>query len=230
MRCPAFLSSCDHKAGRLARDGGEPSRFVVVRRPLLGTLGPWRAPRGPRARPRTTSRDLHFATHQDSSVTELYSELWRSQAPRAEQLLAEELAAAWGGVRRRLRRGARAVVGGRAADRRPDRAAAPRRGQPGRRRPRRRRRAAPGAEHRQHARPRTGRRRPARAHRGPRRRTRRAPRAHGDRSAAPAPLARRARAAARPAPCAGSPDEDLPRSRPRCLRSSGCWRRWRQDA
>lgn len=34
------------------------------------------------------------------------------QAPHAEQLLAEELTAAWGGVRRRLRRGAREVVGG----------------------------------------------------------------------------------------------------------------------
>ena len=86
------------------------------------------------------------------------------QTRRAEQLLAEELTAAWGGVRRRLRRGARAVVGGRAADRRADRAAAARRGPARRRRPRRGRRAAPGAEHRQHARPRTGRRRPARAH------------------------------------------------------------------
>jgi len=34
------------------------------------------------------------------------------QAPRAEQLLAAQLTDAWGGVRRRLRRGARAVVGG----------------------------------------------------------------------------------------------------------------------
>ena len=33
-------------------------------------------------------------------------------AQRAEELLAEELTGAWGGVRRRLRRGARAAVGG----------------------------------------------------------------------------------------------------------------------
>jgi DNA-binding MarR family transcriptional regulator len=34
------------------------------------------------------------------------------QTQRVEQVLAEELTAAWGGVRRRLRRGAREVVGG----------------------------------------------------------------------------------------------------------------------
>ena len=34
------------------------------------------------------------------------------QTRPAEHLLAEELTAAWGGVRRRLRRGARAVVPG----------------------------------------------------------------------------------------------------------------------
>ena len=149
------------------------------------------------------------------------------QAPRAEQLLAAELTAAWGGVRRRLRRGARAVVGGRAADRlrrssccassRPSRASASASG----------RRAAPGAEHRQHARPRTGRRRPAR-------RARADP---DDGRAARLALTATARRRLRRwrdergrllTAALGRLSARGPRraARPRCLRSSGCWRRW----
>ena len=163
-------------------------------------------------------------------MTELYSRAMAVQARRAEQLLAEELTAAWGGVRRRLRRGRAGGRRRRAADRRADRAAAPRRGPARRRRPRRGRRAAPGAEHRQHARPRTGRRRPARAH-APDPDDGRAARLAltADRSAAPAPLARRARSAARRRPRPALATRTSPRSRPRSLRSSGCWRRWSSD-
>ena len=148
------------------------------------------------------------------------------QAQRAEQLLAEELAAAWGGVRRRLRRGARAVVGGEPLTGAQVELLRLVEAQPGV--------GVRDAAAALHLAPNTvstlvgglaGAGLLTRTRR-PRRRPRRAPRAHAGRSAAPAPLARRARPAAHRRPRRALRRRPRRAARPRCLRSSGCWRRW----